>query len=63
MHFVFFTLSDKELHTAGAAYVKSLVPCDFLIMVWKAGHTYVLRVHPTNYQKDDQIFFSKCLIF
>ena len=26
MHFVFFILSGKELHTAGAAYLKALVP-------------------------------------
>ena len=26
MHFVFFMSSGKEFHTAGAAYVKALVP-------------------------------------
>ena len=36
MHMVFFILSGKELHTAGAAYVKSLVPSAkaFLTLYW-----------------------------
>ena len=34
MHFVFFTLSGKEFHTAaGAAYVKALVPCRLVLVI------------------------------
>ena len=33
MHFVFFILSGKELHTAGAAYVRALVPSVSVLVI------------------------------
>ena len=33
MHFVFFMSSGKEFHTAGAAYVKALVPSILVLVI------------------------------
>ena len=33
MHFVLFMLSGKEFHTAGASYVKALVPSVLVLVI------------------------------